>query len=240
MSNIDIKKDIVIKKEFENKPSYASSEMKDALFGLNTDDISLVPSVSKSKVMKSEVSKNQEMSAKDMLDDTIHQKAYRSLYDVAQFLKENVPHMVEEQNLMQRFTDDRRKNFDMMRSCVKELLERPESGLSKMISAQKDYLEIRKERGDFDDCSIRKFVVKNGRAESVLVKATPDQMVEHELARKVDQITEQGVSFTKRYVEEQCTSTGDKSAYMKMLGIKQTMDKQETNVEKETEVDICG
>lgn len=232
--------DIVITKEFKNKPSYASSEMKRALFDTNLDDISLVPLVSESKVMKSEASKNQKISAKDMLDDTIHQKAYCSLYDVAQFLKENVPHMVEEQNLMQRFTDDRRKNFDMMRSCVKELLERPESGLSKMISAQKDYLEIRKERGDFDNYSIRKSVERNGKERSVSVKVTPEQAVEHELALKVDQITEQGVSLTKQHVKEQCASIGDKSAYMKMMGIKQTMDKQETNVEKEIEVDICG
>lgn len=214
--------------------------MKRVLFDTNAADIPLVPPVLKSKIMKSEVLKNQKMSTIDMTDDTIHQKADHSLCDVAQFLKENVPHMVEEQNLIQRFTDNLRKNFNMMKSCVKELLEKPESGLSKMMVAQKDYLEMRKERGDFDDCSIQKFVVKNGKERSILVKATPEQMVEHELARKVDQMVDKGVSIINKHVIEQCASTGDKSAYMKMIGIKQIMDKQEINVEKETEVGICG
>ena len=65
-------------------------------------------------------------------------------------------------------------------------------------------------------------------------------MVEHELTRKVDQMVDKGVSIINKHVIEQCASTGDKSAYMKMMGIKQTMDKQEINVKKEIEDKICG
>ena len=88
-----------------------------------------------------------------------------------------------------------KKANEIVRSYVIDLLNRPDSGFKEAMAIKHDYLEARKNRGDFDNYQItRSRKGKNGKKEKITKTLSPDMAVRAEEEKAREQIIYDGMN----------------------------------------------
>lgn len=87
-----------------------------------------------------------------------------------------------------------KKANEIVRSYVIDLLNRPDSGFAEAMAAKHEYLEARRDRGDFDEYYAYKKRGQGKNRKSVRVRLTPDEAVRDQEAKYREEIIEKGMN----------------------------------------------
>lgn len=87
-----------------------------------------------------------------------------------------------------------KKANEIVRSYVIDLLNRPDSGFSEAMQAKHQYLEARRDRGDFDEYYVYQRRGRGKDRKSVRVKLSPDEAVRDQENKYRDEVTEKGMN----------------------------------------------